>query len=138
MPNYWIIALPRDHMEHCIQIGKFGLNRKHVLGRVCDGDKVACYITKEHKIIALGEVTRSYYLDDSKVFKAEGVFPDRFNFSAKHLGATGELDFMTVIDKMGFIKNLAYWSAYFRNGIVGISETDWNTISEKQKLLSGV
>lgn len=131
--NYWIIALPREHMEHCLKIGKFGLNRKHILGRVGKGDKVACYVTKEYKIIALGEVTEPYYVDDAKVFKAEGIFPDRFDFKAARLGASDEIDFMTVVDQMSFIKNLAYWSAYFRNGIVQISVDDWKALCSKAK-----
>lgn len=129
--NYWIIALPREHMEHCIKIGKFGLNRKHILGRVEAGDKVACYITKEYKIIAMGEVTEGYYVDDAKVFKAEGLFPDRFDFKATKLPKETEIDFMSVVDRMSFIKNLAYWSAYFRSGVVQMSASDWKAIAEK-------
>ncbi len=131
--NHWIIALPREHMEHCISIGKFGLNRKHILGRVEKGDRVACYITKEYKIIALGEVTESYYVDDSKVFKADGLFPDRFDFSAKQLSKADEIDFMNVVDQMSFIKNVAYWSAYLRSGVVQISASDWKTLLGKTK-----
>lgn len=129
--NHWIIALPREHMEYCISIGKFGLNRKHILGRVERGDKVACYITKEYKIIALGEVTEPYYVDDAKVFKAEGMFPDRIDFKAKALPKDHEVDFMGLIDQMSFIKKLAYWSAYFRSGIVQISADDWKAIAAK-------
>ena len=133
--NHWIIALPREHMEHCIQIGKFGLNRKHILGRVEKGDKVACYITKEYKIIALGEVTEPYYIDDSKVFKAEGLFIDRFDFRAKQLPKDQEIDFMSVIDQMSFIKSLANWQVHFRSAIVQIAKSDWDLISnEAQKI----
>lgn len=129
--NYWIIALPRADMENCIKVGAFGANRKGIVGYVESGDKVACYITKEYKIIALGEVTRSYYLDDEKIFLREGVFPDRFKFSAQQLKTGEELDFMTVVDKMSFIKNLAYWSAHFRNGILRMSENDWKVMQER-------
>lgn len=131
--NHWIIALSRQDMEHCIKVGKFGLNRKHILGRVEKHDKVACYITKEYKVIALGEVTEPYYVDDTKVFKGEGLFPDRFDFNAKKLSSDQEIDFMSLVDQMSFIKNLAYWSAHFRNGIVQISEKDWKTITAQAK-----
>lgn len=131
--NHWIIALSREDMEHCIKVGKFGLNRKHILGRVEKGDKVACYITKEYKVIALGEVTEPYYVDDAKVFKGAGIFPDRFDFIAERLPKAEEIDFMAVVDKMSFIKNLAYWSAHFRNGIVQISANDWKTILSQTK-----
>lgn len=124
----WIIALPREHMEHCIKVKTFGLNRKHILGKVKKGDNVACYITKEYKIIATGNVTQGYFLDDSKIFKADGIFPDRFQFQATQLPAENELDLMKIIDQMTFIKDLAYWSAYFRNGIVQIPDVDWKTI----------
>lgn len=129
--NYWIFALPREDMEHCIKIGVFGQNRKYILGKVKKGDKIACYITKEYKIIALGEATSDYYVDIDKIFKGEGLFPDRCEFSAKPLGKDREIDFMSVIDRMTFIKNLAYWSVYFRNGIVQISKEDWDLLNSK-------
>lgn len=132
--NYWIISLPREHMEHCIENGVFGLNRKYTLGQVNTDDKVACYVTKEYKIIALGEVTEGYYIDDTKVFLGEGIFPDRFKFKARKLAS--ELDFMTVIDKMSFIKNLAYWSAYFRNGVVKISKSDYEHLEKLAQTVS--
>lgn len=129
--NYWILSLPRPDMETCVRVGTFGLTRKYILGRVQEGDKVACYVTKEYKIIALGEVTQGYYLDVEPLFKAEGTFPDRFDFKAEKLDP--ELDFMTLIDQMSFIKNLAYWSVYFRNGIVQISKDDWASIVQRTK-----
>jgi len=73
--NHWIICLPREDMEHCIKLGTFGLNRKHTLGQVKAGDKVACYITKESKIIALGEATSDYYLDDKKNLQIRWIVP---------------------------------------------------------------
>lgn len=126
--RYWMIALPRADMEHCIKIGTFGLARKYVLGRVGVGDKIGCYVTKEYKVIALGEVTAPYYLDDKSVFKGSQLFPDRIDFSAKRINP--ELDFMSVIDQMSFIKNMAYWTVYFRNGIVEISGRDWKAIEQ--------
>lgn len=129
--NYWIISLPREHMEHCVRVGVFGLNRKYILGQVNKGDRVACYVTKEYKVIALGEVTEGYYVDDKKVFLGEGMFPDRFDFRSERLAKP--MDFMKVIEQMSFIKNLAYWSAYFRNGIVKISEKDYLVIEKASK-----
>lgn len=120
-------------MEHCVRVGTFGLSRKHILGSVEPGDKVACYATKEYKIIALGEATSTHYLDDSAVFLREGVYCDRIDFKASLLGQDNELDFMTIIDQMNFIKNLAYWSVYFSKGIVEITEHDWKVIAKKAK-----
>lgn len=85
--NYWIIALPREDMEHCIKVGTFGLNRKHVMGKVQKGDKVVCYVTKDCHVIALGETTSDYYMDTKKKFLSEGLFPDRFDFKATNLGS---------------------------------------------------
>ena len=56
-----------------------------------------------------------------------------WDFQASKLKSSEEFDFMTVIDKMSFIKNLAYWSAHFRNGIVQISDKDWQVITAKAK-----
>jgi len=64
--NYWLLALPPEHIEHCITIGTFGLNRKHIMGRVKTGDKVACYAHKDRKIIGLGEATSDYYVDEKR------------------------------------------------------------------------
>lgn len=55
-------------MEHCIKVGAYGANRKHIISNAQKGDKIACYITKESKIIALGEATSSYYTDTKKIF----------------------------------------------------------------------
>jgi len=40
------------------------------------------------------------------------------------------MDFMTVIDRMSFIKNLAYWSVYLRSAITEISTDDWRLIQK--------
>lgn len=126
--RYWLLSLPREDMEHCMKVGVFGLRRKHTIGNVRSGDKIACYITKEYKVIALGEATSDYYLDDEKVFRTEGHFIDRFKFKAPKLAP--ELNFMDVIDQLSFIKNIAYWSVYLRNGIVEMSAKDWDLLSK--------
>lgn len=131
--KYWLIALPRADMEHCIKKGVFGMSRKHVLGSVQVGDKVGCYITKERKIIALGEVTHGHYLDDSPVFLRDGLFADRIDFKATPLGRNNEIDFMNVVDDMEFIKNVAYWSVYFSKSIVEITSRDWKLLSSASK-----
>ncbi len=134
--NYWLIALPREDMEHCIKVGTFGAHRKHAIGNVQKGDKVACYITKESKIIALGEATSSYYMDDKKIFKADGTFPDRFDFHALPLGKENEIDFKTMVDDLQFITNKFYWTVYLRNGIAKISRDDWELINRRAKQLA--
>lgn len=131
--NYWIIALPREDMEHCIKVGTFGANRKHSIGNVQKGDKVACYVTKETKIIALGEASSNYYMDDKKIFKAEGVFPDRFDFKALPLGKENEINFKTMVDDLEFITNKFYWTVYLRNGIAKITKEDWELIKKRAK-----
>lgn len=133
--NYWLIALPREDMEHCIKIGTFGMNRKQTIGNVQAGDKVVCYVTKECKIIALGEVTESYYMDTKKIFKSEGLFPDRFDFKATLLGPKSEIDFKTMVDDLQFITNKFYWTVYLRNGIAKLTPQDWKLIESKTALV---
>jgi len=118
-------------MEHCIQIGTFGLNRKYLIGSAEPGDKVACYVTQENKIIALGEVTTGYFLDDKKIFKGEGLFPDRFNFKAKNLSSKAEIDFKTMVDDLCFITNKLYWSVYLRSGVAKIPKQDWYLLESR-------
>lgn len=129
--NYWLIALPREDMEHCIKVGTFGANRKLIIGNVQKGDKIACYITKQSKIIALGEATSNYYMDDKKIFKAQGTFPDRFDFKAIPLGKENEIDFKTMVDDLQFITNKFYWTVYLRNGIAKVSRDDWELIGSR-------
>lgn len=134
--NYWIIALPRDKMLHCIDVGTFGLNRKFVLGRMEPGDRIACYVTKEFKIVAFGEVTEPYYIDDEKVFPwASGsqMFVDRIKFKAQKLDKNLELNFIDYLDKMSFIKNIVYWSAHFNGSVVQISQKDWELLHGQDK-----
>ncbi|MBY0548067.1 MAG: EVE domain-containing protein [Candidatus Obscuribacterales bacterium] len=126
----WLVCLPREDMEHCVKVGVFGLKRKNVISQVQSGDRVACVVTreKEWKVIALGEAVSDYYLDDSSVFLQPGSFVDRFKFKAKKLKP--EISFADLIPKMDFIKKPEYYSAYFKNGIVKLSEREWKAISD--------
>jgi predicted RNA-binding protein len=128
--RYWMLSLPREDMTHCIKLGTFGLARKYVLGRVAEGDGIVCCASKEWKIIALGKATSGYYMDDRKIFLRDGSFPDRFDFQAEWLSDGQEIDLMKIIDKLSFVTNLAYWSVYFRSGIVEISGKDWVLIEQ--------
>lgn len=132
--NYWIVSLPRPDMEHCISIGTFGAKRKFVMGQVKPGDKVVCYVTKEFKIIALGEATSEYYLDDAAIFRAAGSFVDRFDFSAERLGS--ELNFLDYVNKVSFVKNPAYWGVFSKSAIYKISKEDWELFSTGSKSAS--
>lgn len=130
--NHWLICLPREDLEHCMRIGTFGLKRKHILGHVIKGDPVVCCVGKgEWKIIGLGSATSDYYLDDKKCFLKEGDFPDRFDFKSEKLAADQELDIKQIIDQLSFVKDLAYWAVFFRNGIVKMSKHDWELISKQ-------
>jgi predicted RNA-binding protein len=142
--KYWMIALPRNRMEYCIKVGIFGLNRKYILGNVQEGDAIACYVTKDRKVIGFGEVTKGYYLDASQVFSDEKIFgesnnlyPDRFEFECVQLSVKDEVEFMPVIDKMSFIKNLAFWSVHFSSGITEISKSDWEVLQKQCTITSG-
>lgn len=129
--KYFLIALPREDMEHCIKVGIYGLSRKQVISKVSRGDKIACYVTKEYKVIALGEAISDYYIDDEPVFRTPGMYIDRFKFSVGKLAP--ELNFMDFIDRLSFIKNQAYWSVYLRNGIVEMADKDWALLETTAK-----
>lgn len=129
--RYWIIALPREDMDHCLKIGAYGMNRKSPLNKVEKGDGIVCYVTKDRKIVATGMVSEGYYMDDAKIFKKDGVFPDRIKFKAEKFQADHEFDFVSIIDQLELITNLAYWSVYLRNGFVEISKQDWDLVKGK-------
>lgn len=132
--NHWLLCLPREDIENCIARGTFGLGRKYILGSVSKGDCVVCCAGKgDWKVIAFGTVTSNYYVDDEPLFLKPGHFPDRFDFSAEKLQPDQEIDLMSVIDRLEFVKSLAYWAVFFRNGIVKISPTDWNEIVNATK-----
>lgn len=118
-------------MEHCIRIGTFGLARKHILGDVKKGDLVVCCAGKgDWKLIGFGKAASDYYVDDKKVFLKEGYFPDRFDFEANKLAKNEEIDLMSIIDRLTFVTNLAYWAVFFRNGIARISKNDWELMTK--------
>lgn len=130
--NYWLICLPREDLEHCIKIGTFGLGRKHVLGSVSSGDQVVCCAGKgDWKIIGCGEATGEYYLSVEKVFLKEGSFPGRFDFKANKLPEEQEVDIKQLLDQLSFVKDLAYWAVFFRNGIVKMTKKDWDLIKSQ-------
>jgi hypothetical protein len=121
--NWWLLCLPREDLERCMDVGVFGLARKGVIQKIKSGDGVVlCAGKGDWKIIAAGKSTSDYYLDDSKIFLKEGVFPDRFNFNAKKLDP--ERDLMEIIDKLSFVTNLAYWAVFFRTALVKMSKAD--------------
>ncbi len=126
--NYWLISLPREDMEHCMKKGIFGSSRRGALVKAKKGDKVICYITKECKIIATGELTSDYYMSDEKIFRTEGDFPDRFNFKAEKLASKNEIEIRSIIDELNFVTNKAYWSVFFRLSNRQISKQDYDII----------
>lgn len=128
--HFWIIALPKLVLEHCMELGKFGRNQRHT-ARVEKGDKLALYESKSKTIVALGTVTRGYYFDETLIFTGEAIYPHRFDFEAELLPKPA--DFIGIIDKMSFITNLMFWQIYFRLGFKEISVKDWETISKHCK-----
>jgi len=129
--NYWLICLPRADMEHCMKVGTFGLSRKNVISNVQKGDAVVCCAGKgDWKVVGTGHTTGDYYVDDKRTFLKDGYFPDRFDFQAKKLSKDAELDVMSLLDQLSFVKDLAYWAVFFRNGIVRLSKDDWNLITQ--------
>lgn len=131
MVKNWLICLPRKDLQHCMEIGVFGLNRKFILGRVKRGDRIVCCASKDWKIIGTGQITEEYYLDTERIFIADGVFPDRIRFDARNVEIGKEVDVIQLLDRLSFVKNLAYWAVFFRSGIVEISNDDWTHLSGK-------
>ncbi|MBA3858307.1 MAG: hypothetical protein C0507_15490 [Cyanobacteria bacterium PR.3.49] len=132
--SYWIICLPREDMLHCIDIGVFGLRRPQAISHVKEGDKVVCVVTREKtwKVIAIGEATSDYYVDDEDVFKQPGMFIDRFKFKIQRLKP--ELSFPDFINKLSCITKPQYWTVYFKNGIAKLSKEDWVLFCEASSL----
>ena len=129
--NYWLLCIPREDMEQCMKVGTFGLSRKHILGNVVKDDMVVCCAAKgDWKVIGSGTAKSDYYVDIEKIFLAEGNFPDRFDFTSERLPKSQELDLMLIIDQLSFVKNLAYWPVFFRNGIVRLTKSDWVLIQK--------
>lgn|GEM_PF-1154592 len=130
---FWIVSLPRDDAQHCIQLGTFGRNGRHIISNVKAGDKVAFVVTKEKpwKLIALGTVTTSYYVDDSKIFKKDGMFPDRFDFTIDHPNNTTNsftVDFEKLVCQLTAVTHPEYWPVYFKNGMTRMSLSDWQML----------
>lgn len=126
--NYWIVALPREDMEHCISVGTIGLNSKQSMGSIEPGDQIVCCATKEKpwKILGLGEATSSFYVDDKPIFKKSGGFWYRFDF--KILAKQLEADFQVLVEDFSFVTNPAYWPVYFKGSIKRITKDDWAMI----------
>lgn len=130
--NYWLLCLPREDILNCMKEGTFGLSRKVLIGQVRKGDRIVCCAGKgDWKIVGLGTATSDYYVDDSKLFLKEGIFPDRFDIKAVSIPSEREVDIKSILDKLSFVKDLAFWAVSFRIGIVKLSKSDWDLISEK-------
>lgn len=131
--NYWVIVLPREDMEHCIKMQVFGKNRSSFIKNVKKGDKIVCYASKALKFIGVGEATGDYYVDNTKIFKADGEYPHRFNFKAGYLGEN-EVAIKEIINELEYIQKKDYWHAYFRISPKKITKKDWQTIMKAAKL----
>lgn len=130
--NYWLICLPREDIEHCMNLGTFGLSRKHIVNQVKKGDSVLCCAGKgDWKVIGTGAATSDYYLSVDKVFLKDDYFPDRFDFTSTLLSADDELDLKPILSELNFVKDLKYWAVFFRNGIVKLTEEDYLLIRER-------
>ncbi len=128
--NYWLIAYPREDMEHCIKIGTFGLGRKWILGHVKEGDGIVCVATKgDWKVIALGVATSDYYVDASQIFKKNGVFPDRFNLKASPL-LENEFDLKQIMADLSFVTKIEYWPVYFKSSVAKLDVHDWKLLTD--------
>lgn len=117
-------------MEHCVSIGTIGLGRPQGISKVREGDGVVCVITKEKpwRIVAIGRATSDYYVDEQPVFRKQGTFIDRFNFRAEKLNP--EPSFAELIERLDFITKKESWPAYFKSGIVRLTDADWHVLAE--------
>lgn len=127
----WIMALPRTDLEHCIRIGCFGKESPgDRISEVAAGDGIACYALEEGKIIALGRVTGSYYVDDSRKFLDEGVFSHRFDFSAELL-AEKEVNISTIADQLTSVPEGGNFGLLLKSGFRILTPEDWALLCEK-------
>lgn len=131
--NYWLLCLPRVDMIHCINTGVFGATKKGSLDSAKKGDKLICYVTKDCKFIASGELTSDYYMSDEIVFLSEGVYPDRFNFKATQVPIHKEVDAKNIVNDLEFITNKLYWSVFFRLSNRKINKKDYDLIIQKMR-----
>jgi hypothetical protein len=105
--KFWLLCLPEEDMEHCINIGTFGLSRKYVLAKVEPGDPIVFCASKIWKILGVGHATKGHYVNSKQVFLKDGQFDNRFDFESTRFPATHKRDLMSVIDQLSFVTNLA-------------------------------
>lgn len=126
--RYWLIAIPRQDLNRCLELGVFGRSSKNKFLGVEPGDKLAFYVTGEYTIAALGWVTEGYFFDSSDIFHRQGDFPHRIRFAAKQL--IEPIEFKPLVTKFRFIRKPEYWPAYIRRGFAELFEEDWALIAE--------
>ena len=132
--SFWLICLPREDIERCVSIGTIGLGRPQGISKVRQGDGVVCLITKEKpwKVLAIGSATSDYYVDEKPVFRKQGTFIDRFDFTAETLNP--EPSFAELIDRLNFLRKKESWPAYFKSGIVRLTDADWRVFMDHSKV----
>ena len=128
-----MICLPRPDMEHCIKIGKFGMKLPRVINSVKEGDRVACYVSKEARVIALGKAVRPYYKGKAAVFLANGMFEHRFDFSAEVL--KNEVDFRALTSRLKLTRGSNSWGPVLRLGLVRLADDDFDLIVKEAAAL---
>lgn len=131
----WIIALPRQELLRCIEIGCFGKEKVgDRIAEVQEGDGISCYALRESKIIALGKITKGYYVDDSPKFLKEGSFSHRFDFSAELL-VEREINVSTLSQALTSIPEGGNLGLLVKSGFRILTPADWNLFCAEANML---
>jgi predicted RNA-binding protein len=142
MPRYWILCMSEDNYEIARTQGLIGLAERHktAMRRLAIGDMMTFYISKKkvdslpndpaNKVQQFREVARvtgdAFESNDLIWHVREGeIFPHRRQVEFL---ADGRVEARSLIPRLAFITNTAFWALPFRKGYVEITQKDFETI----------
>ena len=146
MPRYWILCMSEDNYEIAKQQGLIGMaeRQRRAIQKITTGDMLTFYISKKkvdsppndpaHKVQQFrgtAQVTSEAFESIDLVWHVRegGIFPHRrkVDFISDTSAQASSL-----IDKLSFVANTAYWALPFQKGYVEITQKDFETIQQDE------
>jgi len=139
--NYLLVCTPESYevTRHTGVVGYYDdlVNKCPEFKNAKVGEKIFIYVSKKKIIEAVGEITKSYYFDNSMIYGTDKnyVYPHRIGL--KFLKENIGLDFKELISRLELIRDKSgrvVYSAYLVRTFIPLSKADGDLL----QVLSGI
>jgi len=137
--TYWICVTTEENWRIIREKNIWGVppRSKKIIENVKEGDKLIFYVIQSKKdneiippkIVAIYEASSKAFYDNKPLFKSyKGkIFPYRIKIKPIKI-AKKPINFKEFVDRLSFIKNKKFWTAYFRRAMFEIPSMDFEIL----------